>query len=170
MKKEHFLKAKEFLLKRKNLLYVSAAANKLCEVAVYLSYPIFLFLLIINKNLYCLRSVLVCGIGVVLLSLFRRYINAERPYEKYDFSPLVKKETKGNSFPSRHVFSAAVIGMSILPIYVFWGGTVLFFAVLMGIIRVALGLHFIQDSRAGLFIGIIIGLFSFILPYAKDVL
>ncbi len=162
MNKERYLKIKNFLLKRKNLLYVSAAASKISELAVYVSYPVFLIIMMINKNLYCIQSMAVCGIGFVLLTLLRKYVNAERPYEKFGFSPLIKKETVGCSFPSRHVFSASVIGMSILPVYSLWGGAVLFLALLMGALRVILGLHFIKDTAAGLLIGLAIGLFSFI--------
>lgn len=162
MTKEGYLKIKDFLLSHKPLLYIAAALCRFGEAAVYLSYPLFLLILIINKNLYCIRSVLVCGIGFVLLTLFRKYVNAERPYERFGFTPLIKKETKGCSFPSRHTFSAAIIGMSLLAVFPVWGGTVLGLAAVMAALRVVLGVHFIKDTAAGLLIGIVFGLFSFI--------
>ena len=162
MTKEGYLKIKNFLLSNKPLLYLAAALCRFGELAVYLSYPLFLIILIINKNLYCIRSVLVCGIGFLLLSFFRKRINAERPYEKFGFTPLIKKETKGCSFPSRHTFSAAIIGMSLLAVYPIWGGIVLGLAVALAALRVVLGVHFIKDTAAGLLIGVIFGLFSFI--------
>ena len=105
---------------------------------------------------------LVCGIGFVLLTLFRKYLNAQRPYEKFGFTPLIKKETRGCSFPSRHTFSAAIIGMSLLKVYPLWGGIVLGLAAVLAALRVILGVHFIKDTAAGLLIGIVLGLFSFI--------
>lgn len=162
MTKEGYLKIKAFLLSHRPLLYVAAALCRFGEIAVYLSYPLFLLMLIINKNLYCIRSVLVCGIGFVLLTLFRKYLNAQRPYEKFGFTPLIKKETRGCSFPSRHTFSAAIIGMSLLKVYPLWGGIVLGLAAVLAALRVILGVHFIKDTAAGLLIGIVLGLFSFI--------
>lgn len=162
MTKEGYLKIKAFLLSHRPLLYVAAALCRFGEIAVYLSYPLFLLILIINKNLYCIRSVLVCGIGFVLLTLFRKYLNAQRPYEKFGFTPLIKKETRGCSFPSRHTFSAAIIGMSLLKVYPLWGGIVLGLAAILAALRVILGVHFIKDTAAGLLIGIVLGLFSFI--------
>ncbi len=162
MTREGFLKIKVFFKGHIRLLYTAAAISKLSELAVYVSYPLFLLLLIINKNLYCIQSMLVCGIGFVLLTLFRKYINAERPYERYDFAPLIKKETSGNSFPSRHVFSAAVIGMSMLPVFSVWGAVILVLSLITALLRVLLGIHFIKDTVAGFLIGVMIGLFSFI--------
>ena len=162
MTKEGYLKIKAFLLSHRPLLYVAAALCRFGEIAVYLSYPLFLLILIINKNLYCIRSVLICGIGFVLLTLFRKHLNAERPYEKFGFTPLIKKETRGCSFPSRHTFSAAIIGMSLLKVYPLWGGIVLGLAAVLAALRVILGVHFIKDTAAGLLIGIVLGLFSFI--------
>ncbi len=162
MTRERYLKIKEFLKQNKPLLYILAAAGKLLALAVYVSYPLFLLMLIINKNLYCIQSVAVCGIGFLLITFFRKYFNAERPYERFGFSPIIKKETLGCSFPSRHVFSAAVIGMSLLPVYPMWGAAVLVAAVILGLLRVVFGLHFIKDVSVGLAAGLIFGLFSFI--------
>ena len=50
------------------------------------------------------------GISFVAVSIFRKCYNAKRPYEIYDFKPLIPKDTIGKSFPSRHVFSIFVIG------------------------------------------------------------
>ncbi len=162
MTKEQYLKVKVFLLGHKKLFYTAAALSKLSEATVYVSYPLFILLLIINKNLYCIQSIAVCGVGFVLLTLFRKYVNAERPYEKFAFLPLIKKETAGCSFPSRHVFSAAIIGMSLLPAYSVWGVTVLVLGALMAALRVIFGLHFIKDTVWGFVVGVVFGLLSFI--------
>ena len=50
----------------------------------------------------------VFGLGTLL----RRAINRPRPYEALGFAPLFPKDTRGQSFPSRHCFSAAGIAVS----------------------------------------------------------
>ena len=52
--------------------------------------------------------------------------------------------------------------MSLLAVYPIWGGIVLGLAVALAALRVVLGVHFIKDTTAGLLIGVIFGLFSFI--------
>ena len=42
-------------------------------------------------------------------TLLRAAINRPRPYEALNFTPLFPKDTKGQSMPSRHCFSAAAI-------------------------------------------------------------
>ena len=59
------------------------------------------------------------GISFVAVSIFRKCYNAKRPYEIYDFKPLIPKDTIGKSFPSRHVFSIFVIGTTLLYHYTF---------------------------------------------------
>ena len=53
------------------------------------------------------------GSVFVGLSVVRKIINAPRPYEKFDMPPVLEKDTKGKSFPSRHVFSVFIIAMTI---------------------------------------------------------
>ena len=162
MDRKNYLSVKRFFKKHKNLFVATAALSMISELAVYISYPLFLLLLIINKNLYCIRSIAVCGIGFLLISFIRAKLNFKRPYEKFDFSPLIKKERLGHSFPSRHVFSASVIGMSLLAVYPVWGFMVLSLALIMAVLRVLLGVHFIKDTAAGAAAGILIGLICFI--------
>ena len=59
--------------------------------------------LIINKNKVVYKSLVIAGIAFVLVSLVRKMINADRPYTKYDFVPLIEKNKTGESMPSRHV-------------------------------------------------------------------
>ena len=68
-----------------------------------------------------LALIFVPAVSFVLVSFFRKVYNAKRPYEIYDFKPLIEKDTKGKSFPSRHVFSIFVIGSSLLWVYPYAG-------------------------------------------------
>lgn len=54
-------------------------------------------------------TIAVPAVSFILVSVFRAKLNARRPYEVYQFQPLIPKDKCGNSFPSRHVFSIFVI-------------------------------------------------------------
>ena len=63
-----------------------------------------------KKDPDAVRALLVPGISFGAVSLFRWAFRAPRPYEVFETTPVIKKNTKGKSFPSRHVFSIFVIG------------------------------------------------------------
>ena len=63
------------------------------------------------------RAILVPGLAFGLGTILRARLNFPRPYEQPGFVPLVSKETHGNSCPSRHALSAAVLGMVWLYFY-----------------------------------------------------
>ena len=91
----------------------------------------------------------------------RYLINRKRPYEKFDVPPVIPKDTKGKSFPSRHVFSATVIAMTFLFMspWMWLGVALLFVALLEGVVRVVSGVHYISDVIAGMVVGILAALF-----------
>lgn len=127
-------------------------ANKVCTGIMYLSYPLLLAYLFWKNDEMLLWAVLVPASSFVLLSGFRHLIDRKRPYEKFETAPVIPKDTKGRSFPSRHVFSAAMIAMSYLCLFPWsWVG-ILFLAVtvLLAVIRVVSGVHYISDVVAGM--------------------
>ncbi len=86
----------------------------------------------------------------------RAKINAKRPYEK-KITPLISKETKGNSFPSRHLLSAGVI----LSCAIYLDQDVillLILCILIGICRVLAGVHSCLDVLCGFLFGLLLGL------------
>lgn len=130
--------------------------NKLSTGLVYLIYPSVVFFLVFKKDPRVLKLILVPAISFILLSIFRNILNLPRPYERYDIDPIIKKETKGNSFPSRHVFSAFVIGGSLYKISPFLGLFILFLGIIISIARVLGGVHFFIDVAAGGLLGLIL--------------
>ncbi len=103
--------------------------------------------------------IVVPAVSFLLLSVFRAKYNAKRPYEVYGFKPLIKKDTAGRSFPSRHVFSIFVIGSTIWCVCPVFGAGVMAAGVVLAVIRVVTGVHFPKDVIAGAVIGFISGLF-----------
>ena len=136
--------------------------NHILTDVVYLVYPALLFYLMVCRDSRFWRVLLVPAVIFVLVSLFRRKFNAPRPYEKWPVKPLIPKDTKGNSFPSRHVFSIYIIAMTILPVYPNLGITLLVLGLILAIIRVIGGVHEPWDVIAGALIGIACGMLYYL--------
>ena len=162
MKKEEYISVANYFNKRKRLLRAALIFQKSAEVFIYAAYPVFLIWLAFSRNPFFWRSVISCGVGFVAVSLARRLINAERPYKKYGFTPLIKKETEGNSMPSRHCFSASVIAVNISAVFLPLGVFIGVLAVMIAVLRVLFGVHFIRDVAVGLIIGLVVGATVFI--------
>ena len=128
--------------------------NKLLTGLVFASYPVLLLYLLWNRSNALYMSIVVPLDGFLIVSAFRYLFNRRRPYERFDLAPVIPKDTKGKSFPSRHVFSAAVIAGTFLvqsePVLVLWGMILMIAALLLGVIRVLSGVHYISDVVAAL--------------------
>lgn len=140
-------------------------ANKLCTGLMYLSYPMLIIFMVLQRDVNVIRAVLVPGISFVLLSLFRKVINRPRPYETFDVPSVIKKDTKGKSFPSRHVFSATIIAMTFLLMSPWtWLGVVfLGVSILLAIVRVISGVHFISDVSVGFIVGVVAAIIGYVI-------
>lgn len=103
------------------------------------------------------RAVLVPAAVFLGGTLLRKILNRPRPYEQPGFVPLVQKETRGKSFPSRHALSASVLAVVWLyftpPVGVFM--TVLALAIC--VLRVLTGVHHEKDVLAGALLGFVCG-------------
>ena len=107
--------------------------------------------------------ILSTGIPFVLVSVFRKIINAPRPYECGVPAPKGKNK-EGCSFPSRHAFSAFCVSVVSFEVICPIAATVLFaFAILLSVSRVLMGKHFVRDVLAGALIGILSGVLSIVL-------
>lgn len=137
--------------------------NRLITTSVYITYPIVLFYLVYLRDVRFWRVLLAPGISFVFVSIFRHYVNAPRPYEVADIEPIIEKETTGNSFPSRHVFSIFVIATTLYFISKPLGILLMIAGVLLAILRVVGGVHFPRDVIAGAIIGIVSGILGFYL-------
>ena len=100
--------------------------------------------------------------GFVILSLFRKKINAPRPYEEWDIKPLLDRDSPGQSMPSRHVFSATIISMACLHTSLTMGMICLILSAFLGLVRVLGGVHFPKDVVVGYICGLVWGVFFFL--------
>lgn len=104
------------------------------------------------------KFIWVPALGFVLLSFFRKIFRKPRPYEVWEIDPLLVKEASGNSFPSRHVFSATMISMCVLHLSLPLGMFFLFLSILLAVVRVIGGVHFPKDVIVGWIWGLVCGI------------
>lgn len=107
------------------------------------------------------RELWVPASWLVIVSLLRVLIDRPRPYEQPDFVPLIRREEKGKSFPSRHVFSAAVIAVTGAYIWPPLGILLGALAALLAATRVLGGVHHPADVIAGAAIGAAAGIVGY---------
>ena len=131
----------------KTLLLIT---NKLLTAIGYATYPLMLLYMFFKAPEKLVAAILIPGTGFVLLTLVRKAINRPRPYEALDINPIIKKDTKGNSMPSRHVFSMTEIAMTAFLLSPAVGGVLLFFSFTLAFIRVVGGVHYPTDVAAGI--------------------
>lgn len=162
MKQETYIKMTNKIRDTKHGEKILLFLNKFLTDMVYIAFfYLLLQLIIVHRYEELIRILLVTGISFILVSVIRHLIDAERPYAKYNFTPLVQKDKTGDSMPSRHVFSAFVIGMALWYINAFLGGVILVLGIAMAVVRVLVGVHFPKDVVVGAFMGIISGVIGF---------
>ncbi|MCC8029572.1 MAG: phosphatase PAP2 family protein [Lachnospiraceae bacterium] len=143
--------------KKKRLI----AANSVVTKAFYIAYPVLLVILALTRDDRFFRVLLVPLISFVIVSVFRRVCGARRPYEIWDAPPLIRKDTRGNSFPSRHVFSVFMIAMAAAYVCLPAAIAMIAAGVFLAAVRVIIRVHFVRDVVAGTLIGIGLGLLGF---------
>lgn len=128
---------------------------------VYISYPLLLLFLIFTKDERAVKVLLVPFAAFLFTTIIRKVKNEPRPYEKYTIRPLIPREKKGESFPSRHTLSILIIAMAFLYINTALGILFLLLGVILAAVRVAAGIHFPRDVIAAALISLIFGLIGF---------
>ena len=131
--------SKPFLNKKSEIQLM----NKLLTTIGYISYPILLVLSYYQNNL--MKVLLVPASGFVLLTFVRKAINRKRPYETLNITPIIQKNKKGNSMPSRHVFSMSIIALSWFLVSPIIGAILVVCSILLACIRVIGGVHYPSD-------------------------
>jgi membrane-associated phospholipid phosphatase len=139
--------------------FLLRTSGKAATGIMYAAYPALLIKLAAggeSRKLFI--SVIIPAAGFVLLTAVRAKINRPRPYETWKIEPLIHKDTRGCSMPSRHVFSSAVIAMSWMPVSLPAGLFLLAVSAAAALIRVLGGVHYPSDVIAGYLAGIAAGI------------
>ena len=114
-----------------------------------------------SKTWIVLAYLLVPATGFIVLSVIRKRMNWPRPYELGTFPPLLNREGKGSSMPSRHVFSASIISTVAWGVHPLLSVLGLSLALLLAGVRVLAGVHFVRDVVVGFLSAILWGFFWF---------
>lgn len=173
MNKETYKKMTGFLHSHPTQAKIVITTNKIITYAIYLAYPCLLLWLMLHNGAAALlegrfdpllpKAILVPAVSFAAVSFLRALLNAPRPYEVFALPPVIAKDTKGKSFPSRHAFSIFVIGVTFLaacPLPLA-GWLILALGICLALVRVLAGVHFPHDVAAGALLGIACGCFGF---------
>lgn len=161
MTKEQYIKITEPLRNDPEKTKRVVSMNQLLTSVVFMVYPLYMAVLYGEKDPKLLKVIFVPAISFVLVTAFRKIINAPRPYEKFEIPPVIEKDTKGKSFPSRHVFSVFIIAVTIFYSHPGPGVVIGLIGVAMAVIRVLGGVHEVRDVVAGAVVGLVCGIVGF---------
>lgn len=157
--KNMYIGMNDFFKKYKNIIVLF---NQCLTILFYILYPINVIYIFFFKRELLHKIILVPAISFLFVSLIRKLIKRQRPYEKYHYQSMIEKESKENSMPSRHVFSAVIIAMTFFYCNHFIGVILLILACCSAVIRVIGGVHYISDVIIGFLLGILAGLFLYL--------
>ena len=135
------------------------ALFRILPVLSAVCYLLTLLFLFLTQHEKWLRFLLIPALVFVLVTILRKLLNIQRPYDRMNYTPfLPAKPGKGKSFPSRHTASAGAIACAFWYLYppagiFFWCITLLIAAC-----RVVGGVHTLWDVAAGLFFPLIFSL------------
>ncbi|RSJ01383.1 Undecaprenyl-diphosphatase BcrC [Streptococcus mitis] len=146
------------------LLTLLRTFNRFMTVVMPIVYLTLLVITYLQEGLgkQVLMYVFVPASGFVILSLFRKKINAPRPYEVWEIVPLLDRDSPGQSMPSRHVFSATIISMACLHASLSVGVILLVLSAFLGLVRVLGGVHYPKDVLVGYACGLVWGVIFFL--------
>ncbi len=123
--------------------------NKLLTALGFAAYPLLLIYLYITTPEKLFTAIVVPASGFILLTVVRRKINRPRPYVALDIDPIIHKDKKGNSMPSRHVFSMTMIAAAWFLASPAICAVLMVFSVILALIRVVGGIHYPSDVVVG---------------------
>lgn len=134
---------------------------KLLPPVLFIAYPALVAYVFFSRPSDIFKIILVPLCVFLLVTVSRKLINEQRPYEKYNTPSLFGKTTKGQSMPSRHTASAFIISIAILYVSFDLGVTALSISVLIAISRILAGVHYIRDVLTAIVISVAAGVTFF---------
>lgn len=155
--KRVYLKITNYFKNNKRAGFCLGLVYKLLPFVVFAAYPIMLVYTLIWQQDLFLQTLLVPAGVFILVTILRKLIGEQRPYEKYGVPSVFGKTTKGQSMPSRHTASAVIIALALLKINFCIGIIALCIALLIALSRILAGVHFIRDISVGAGISILFG-------------
>ena len=97
MTEKQFRKVSDSIRSRKYGELMVNLINKLITFLVFASYPALILYIYYYNRGDVLKCIIVPAISFAAVTMFRNIFNAKRPYEIYDFEPVIKKDTSAHS-------------------------------------------------------------------------
>lgn len=163
MTEKTYNKMGEFFRSHDKLYFLLRIIYTYLPILVYILYPV----LVLNTFIEMLkgggaedfvRTLVIPAVTFVSVTILRKIIDKPRPYEALNIYPLIKKGTKGKSFPSRHSASIFTIAMASFMFSPEAAVVLIIMGVIMCVSRVLAGVHYISDVVCGALYSIILGL------------
>ncbi|MDY4812244.1 MAG: phosphatase PAP2 family protein [Ruminococcus sp.] len=161
------IKEKQFIIttnaiKNNHTLYsILKFIYKFLPLVLFVAYPIMIIYLLIVWDLRFIRVITIPAFTFLAVTVMRILINRPRPYERYSFTPVFPKDTKGKSFPSRHTASAFIISYAFLYINPVLGVISMVISAFLSFLRPVVGIHYVSDIVAGFLISSLLGIVFF---------
>lgn len=159
----------EIFFRTHNKLYLLLRIiYKYLPLFIYFLYPVLILNTVIemiktgNSDDF-IKTLTIPAVTLISVTVLRMIINKPRPYEAMSINPLIKKDTKGKSFPSRHAASIFTIAMASFTLHPALAYSLLAIGVIMITSRVIAGVHYISDVIAGALFAVILSLIGLLI-------
>ena len=161
IKEKQFIKTTDAIKNNRTLYSILKFIYKFLPLVLFVAYPIMIIYLLIVWDLRFIRVITIPAFTFLAVTVMRILINRPRPYERYSFTPVFPKDTKGKSFPSRHTASAFIISYAFLYINPVLGVISMVISAFLSFLRPVVGIHYVSDIVAGFLISSLLGIVFF---------
>ena len=163
MTQQGYLKITAWFQAHPRTLRLMKILNRWLPLCLYAAYPVLLLVLAFLRDSRIWKVVFIPAAVFILVTILRKFVNAKRPYELLGVQPLIPKNKRGESFPSRHVASAFILALAFWYINLPLGLLVMLIALLIAVIRPLAGIHFPRDVIASALLSLVLGIPAFLL-------
>lgn len=149
-------RVREWFLARPAAFAILKLSYRYLTFVIVAAYCVLLLLVTWKENENILFYLDIPAAVFFVTTLIRKIRNQKRPYE-LGYQSLIKKEKCGQSMPSRHVASGAIISFMWLWYSVPVGVALFLVTIGIAVSRVLAGVHFIRDVVAGFAGAVLLG-------------
>lgn len=161
IKEKQFIKTTNAIKNNHTLCIILKFIYKFLPFVLFVAYPIMIIYLLIVWDLRFIRVITIPAFTFLAVTVMRILINRPRPYERYSFTPVFPKDTKGKSFPSRHTASAFIISYAFLYICPVLGVVSMVISAFLSFLRPVVGVHYVSDVLGGFLVSSLLGIVFF---------